>query len=90
MFTLSPDIVTVIKVHRLECLGHVVRLDGERTVSGRKPGGERKKGIPRLRQLDDVELDLRNMGVKRWRTRALYRTEWASIMGEAKAKLQGL
>jgi hypothetical protein len=28
----SPDIVTVIKVCTLEWLGHVVRMDGERTV----------------------------------------------------------
>jgi len=28
----SPNIVTTIKVHRLEWLGHVVRLDGTRTV----------------------------------------------------------
>jgi lactam utilization protein B len=28
------------------------------------------------------------MGVKRWRTRALDRTEWASIVREAKAKLK--
>lgn len=40
----SPDIVTVIKVHRLECLGHVVRMDGKKTVKKLlegKPGGGR-------------------------------------------------
>jgi hypothetical protein len=40
--------------------------------------------------MDDVELVLRNMGVKIWRTRALDRTEWVSVVREAKAKLKGL
>jgi hypothetical protein len=46
-----------------------------------------KKGGPRLIWVDDVESDLRNVDVKRWRSGALDRTEWAPIMREAKAKL---
>jgi hypothetical protein len=38
----------------------------------------------------DVELYLKNMGVKRWRTRALHRREWACFAREAEAKLRGL
>jgi hypothetical protein len=41
----------------------------------------------RLRLIDDVEEDLRSMGVKRWRKRAMDRREWAAIVKEAKAKL---
>jgi len=33
--------------------------------------------------------DSRKLGVKRWRTKALDREEWASIIKEAKAKLKG-
>jgi hypothetical protein len=69
----------------LEGLGHVVRLNGERTIKKlleSKSRGER----PRLQQMDDAELDLRTMGVKRWRTRASDRTEWASVTREAMAK----
>jgi hypothetical protein len=36
-----------------------------------------------------VEDDLRELGVKRWRNKALEREEWASIIKEAKAKLKG-
>jgi hypothetical protein len=36
-----------------------------------------------------VEDDLRKLGVKRWRTKALEREEWTSIIKEAKAKLKG-
>jgi hypothetical protein len=44
----------------------------------------------RWTSMDDVELDLRNRGVKRWRIRTLDITEWASAMRKAKAKLTGL
>jgi hypothetical protein len=50
-----------------------------------KQGGGRKKKL-RLRWLDYVELDFRNVGI---RIQALDRTEWASVVREAKAKLKG-
>jgi hypothetical protein len=54
------------------------------------PGALAKgRGRPRLRWINDVEDDLRKLGVKRWRTKALDRQEWASIIREAKAKLKG-
>jgi len=40
--------------------------------------------------VDDIEPGFWNMGVKRYRTRALDRREWAFVMREAKAKLKGL
>jgi hypothetical protein len=55
----------------------------------RKLGGRRGRGRPRLRWINDVEGDLRKLGVKRWRTKALDRVEWASIIREAKDKLKG-
>jgi hypothetical protein len=51
--------------------------------------GRRGRGRPRLRWINDVEDDLRKLGVKRWRTKALDRVEWASIVREGKAKLKG-
>jgi hypothetical protein len=47
---------------------------------------ERRIGRPRLRWLDDVEADLKTVGIKRWRLMA---KELAGIVREAKA-LQGL
>jgi hypothetical protein len=36
-----------------------------------------------------VEDDLRKLGVKRWRIKALNGEEWGSIIGDPKAKLKG-
>jgi hypothetical protein len=44
-------------------------------VIGRETRRRDKKRRLRLRRIDDVELDLRNVDVKRWRARALDRTE---------------
>jgi len=50
--------------------------------------GRRGRGRPRLRWTNDVEDDLRKLGVKRWRTKAFDREEWASNIRETKAKLK--
>ena len=62
----SPHILTVNKVCRLEWCLRFVRKDSERMVKKLlegKPEGGRKEGRPILRQVEDAELDLRNMGV---------------------------
>ena len=89
----DQDIVAVIKIRRLEWLGHVIRMKETGSVKKIFEGkieGRRGRGQPRLRWIDDVEDDLRKLGVKRWRMKALDREEWASIIREAKAKLKGL
>jgi hypothetical protein len=88
----SQDIITVIEIRRLEWLGHVIRMDETRSVKNIFEGkleGRRGRGRPRLRWINDVEDDLRKLGVKRWRTKAMDRVEWASIIKEAKVKLKG-
>jgi hypothetical protein len=49
----------------------------------------RSLGRPTFRWLNDVEDDLRMIGVKRWRRKALEREEWAFVIKEAKVKLKG-
>jgi hypothetical protein len=88
----APDIVNVIKIRRLEWLGHVVRMNETKAVKKIFEGKLerlRSRGRPRLRWINDVEDDLRKLGVKRWRMKVLKREEWASIIKEAKAKLKG-
>ena len=88
----TPDIVSIIKIQRLEWLGHMVRMNETRSVKKifeRKLEGRRGRGRPRLRWINDMEDDLRKLGVKWWRMKALEREEWTSIIKEAKAKLKG-
>jgi hypothetical protein len=88
----SQDIVTVIKIRRLDRIRHVIRMNETRSVKKIFEGkldGRSGRGRPRLRWIDDVEDDLRKLGVKRWRAKALDREEWASIVREAKVKLKG-
>jgi hypothetical protein len=40
-----------------------------------KPEGRRRRGTPRMRWLEDVEKDIREMKVKRWQQMALNREE---------------
>ncbi|PSN43864.1 hypothetical protein C0J52_25858 [Blattella germanica] len=60
----------------------------EKILDGKMPRG-RRIGRPRLRWIDDVEENLKQLGVRRWRNKALDRDVWASITKEAEAKLKG-
>lgn len=82
----EPDIVTFIKKGRLRWIGHVERMDSTRVPRKMlygKPGGSRRRGRPRTRWVDDVEADIRSLGVRRWRTAALDRDAWRRIVEEA-------
>ena len=61
------DLAADIKKTRLSWLGHLIRKDHGRIVKKifeSKPEGRSNMGRPRLRWLEDVEKDLREMKVK--------------------------
>jgi len=63
-------------------------MDQGRTVKKvleSKQEGSRRRGRPRLRWMEDLEKDLLEMKVKRWRQKAVDKEEWASVFKEAKA-----
>ena len=55
----SQNIVTIVKIQRLEWLGHVIRVNETRSVKKIFEGkleGRRGKGRPRLRWINDVRM----------------------------------
>jgi len=61
----SPNTVRVIKSRRMRWVGHVARMGEEsgvyRVLVG-KPGGKRPKGRPRRRWVDNIRMDLQEVG----------------------------
>ena len=56
---------------RISWLGHVMHMEDDRIPKGILRGtidGQRKKGRPRRRGLQEIEDNLRRMGIGNWRT----------------------
>ena len=61
----SPNIVRVIKSRRMRWAGHVARMGKERGVYGvlvGKPEGKRTLGRPRRRWVDNIRMNLQEVG----------------------------
>jgi len=61
----SPNIVRVIKSRRMRWAGHVARMGEERGVYRvlvGKPEGKRPPGRPRRRWVDNIRMDLQEVG----------------------------
>jgi len=61
----SPNIVRVIKLSRMRWAGHVARMGKERGVYRvlvGKPEGKRPLGRPGRRRVDNIRLDLQEVG----------------------------
>jgi hypothetical protein len=50
-----------------------------------KPDGRSRRSRPRKRWLDDLEEDLRKLGVKGWSRKAEDREEWRHVVKTAEA-----
>jgi hypothetical protein len=80
-------IVNFIKSMRMRWLGHVERMSNDRMtkmILNAKVEGDRKRGRPKKRWINDVEQDLRKLGICNWRSIAGDRQRWRAVVREAK------
>jgi hypothetical protein len=86
----EPDLVTCIKLKRLQWAGHVQRMEGTRIpkkVFKAKFDGVRSVGKPRKRWEDAVQQDAANfLRCRNWKLAANDRTLWKQKTEEAKAR----
>jgi hypothetical protein len=77
-----------VKVRKISLVGHVERMEDSRMpkrVMREKIYTRRKRGRPKVRWLNDVQEDLREMRIEGWRSKAQDRDQWRRIAQEAKA-----
>ena len=81
----SPNIVRVIKLRRMRWAGHVACMGEEmgvyRVLVG-KPEGKRPLGTPRRRWVDNIRMDLQEVGCgyKDWIGLAQDRDRWRTLV----------
>ena len=81
-----------IQIKRLEWLGHLIRLENNRipvVALIAKLEFKRKVGRPKLRWINDIQADLKMIGIKGWRGKTQDRLEWMDIITETDVTLQG-
>ena len=81
----SPNIVRVIKSRRMRWAGHVARMGEERgayKVLVGKPEGKRPLGRPRRRWVDNIRMDLQEVGCGYvdWIELAQDRDRWQTLV----------
>ena len=81
----SPNIVRLIKSRRMSWAGHVARMGEERVVYWvlvGKPEGKRPLGRPRRRWVDNIRMDLQEVGCVHvdWFGLAQDRDRWHTLV----------
>ena len=80
----SPNILRVIKSRRMRWAGHVARMGEERGVQGLsgETGGKEPLGRPRRRWVDNIRMDLQELGCvyMDWIVLAQDRDRWRTLV----------
>jgi hypothetical protein len=84
-FYSSPSIIRIIKSRRMRWAGHVARIGEKRNAYRllvRKPEGKRPLGKPRRRWVDNIRMDLGEVGWSHvdWIGLAQDRNRWRALV----------
>jgi len=80
-------IVKWIKGQRISWLGHLERMEEDRItkkIFTQELEGTRRRGRPMKRWKEEVERDLKVLGVRRWRELVADRKKWKHIVRQVK------
>jgi len=83
----GENIVKWIKGLRISWLGHLERMEDDRTpqnIFTQELEGTRRRERPRKRWKEEVERDLQVLRVRRWRELVAKRKKWKDIVRQAK------
>jgi hypothetical protein len=83
----EPKLTTAIRLARLRRAGHMQHMGDDqmpKRLLYTKPRGKRQVRRPRARWLDEVNSDAREIGIRRWWTRALDKGQSRRLLKEAK------
>ena len=74
-------------------MGHIERREDSsliKRIYRGKPGGKSCVGRPRKKWMEDVEEDIKMMGIRCWRRRAQDREEWIPAVREKSARWRSM
>jgi hypothetical protein len=83
----SPSIIRIIKSRRMKWAGHVALMGGKRNAYKllvEKPEGTRQIGRPKRRWVDNIKMDLLEIGwgSADWIAQAQDRDKWRALVNE--------
>lgn len=82
----QPDIIGTVKGSRLRWIGHLERMKNERVpkkIIESGIGGKRIRGRPKVRWMDEVMEDIKEIKIMDWRSKAKNRKEWRKKINQA-------
>ena len=85
------DLLSFVRVSRLNWIGHVNRMDSERKVSqvfNNNPQGCRLRGRPKNRWWNCVQTGINKCKSKNWKQTSRNRADWEKSIKEAKVRIR--